>query len=664
MNLSELKSLVEIEKKKARLILCESELITKYDQQSGMPFVRIRDPKRPNLRGARISKFPGLVTLRSGYKVVVVEVFLEHRGQQWSQNVAFYQSSGKNTPKLSAKGQWVPFGGIAYRGHLAGLGEWNWILKHSGGKTNNPYRIIGEWLESIDRNPKLNFPRHYRLDLTDAQLNKILNDSGALRRDWLPNAAGGSQFAGVDKVKKVTIIPGKEAIGPNGKPLVAGRMSARHLESVKLKYNIAAEILSPYEYKIFRRVMDYRQTNELEYAEYRNKQDNIEKNIRDKGHQPGRAQVLGFDANDVDNILNKVEVEYDTRRSKALRSKAGFAGMGVGLAVPLPNFGRPLSTRAKQKAQALGNKLIYNVKTPLQVFIPAANEIRAKVGSFKDPLARNLGAYATRTVERSKNWKTYAAPGVLDFAFLGLGVYQIMDNKKMSLRQQEKALIQLAKDTAKDTAIGVSVCVASGPGCVAYMAYGIAMLADAIGPAILEAGISAGRWAEENIGKPIDDFLNGIFADVAEGLNSMLGIDKDAADRSRRYDFDDYGGMDSSAQDRRDAQDCADYHRNDIRYNAKTGGCVYLGARDKPSCDGVGGRWYEGLCYVDGHSETGGLPALKCPDGYISGETLGLDPKRCYKCTDKLADWADNKFSGGGMAAAIRKGCPGGDKEY
>ena len=461
MNLSELKNLVEVEKKKARLILCESELITKYDQQSGMPFVRIRDPKRPNLRGARISKFPGLVTLRSGYKVVVVEVFLEHQGQQWSQNVAFYQSSGKNTPKISAKGQWVPFGGIAYRGHLAGLGEWNWILKHAGGKTNNPYRIFGEWLESIDRNPKLNFPRHYRLDITDAQLNKILNDDGALRRDWLPNTAGGSQFPGVDKVKKVTIVPGKEAIGPNGKPLVAGRISARHLESVKLKYNIAAQILSPNEYKVFRQVMDYRQTKELEYQEYRSKQDNIEKNISDKGYQPARAQVLGFDANDVDSILNKVEVEYDTRRSNALRSKAGFAGMGVGLAVPLPDFERPLSTRTRQKARALGNKLTYDAK---QLTKKAIEKGRAEIKANK--LGLGLSAAATAISVKQ--------------------VYDIVNHEKMSYKQQIDALEDIAYDAGEEFAKVTLACKAGPWICLGYGLYAVGDLVTNIAVGKLE----------------------------------------------------------------------------------------------------------------------------------------------------------------------------------
>ena len=46
---------------------------------------------------------------------------------------------------------------------------------------------------------------------------------------------------------------------------------------------------------------------------YENIETVIEKNISDKGYQPARAQVLGFDANDVDSILkdDNITTEYN-----------------------------------------------------------------------------------------------------------------------------------------------------------------------------------------------------------------------------------------------------------------------------------------------------------------------------------------------------------------
>jgi hypothetical protein len=178
---------------------------------------------------------------------------------------------------------------------------------------------------------------------------------------------------------------------------------------------------------------------------------------------------------------------------------------------------RPSQARWKQITKSLTNRRGFvslkgmprNVTTPsLQDMarekkstnkkLPSGAPLEIKARELSQRLKNHAGDAARKTMEYVKDsakarvkgapkmLKASAVPGALDVAFFAYGTYKIVDNDKLSLRQQEEALVDLAKETAKDTGIAVTICVTTGPkGCLGYALYSLARLLDSMigGPA-------------------------------------------------------------------------------------------------------------------------------------------------------------------------------------
>ncbi len=102
--------------------------------------------------------------------------------------VAFYKSSGQGTPGRVVEGEWVPFGGIVF---YPGLGVWFVKLpaSHSQAQGEKILKKDSEFHEialELAENPE-NISSPQRMEDTYEgviEVNKTLEDQGALKKDW------------------------------------------------------------------------------------------------------------------------------------------------------------------------------------------------------------------------------------------------------------------------------------------------------------------------------------------------------------------------------------------------------------------------------------------------------------------------------------------------
>ena len=504
MNLSELKSLVEIEKKKARLLLCEapqegsrasdgsgarvrSDARWAGNYKEGGPFVlaEILDGGPLDAYNPPTHVFPDAPHV--GRRVVVLKVYRENG---LVEHIAFYSSSGQSynkyikkkdkngqlvkvlNPKYVPPGKWIPFGGIVYRGndiyhHQRGINRPGyWLIKMpsaSGMKNVNVYSDLANWLDAIDRNGAFNVRGQGSVRLRTDQLNKVLHSLGALKRQW----RAGDWKLGVRGVP-MSVVPGVEVtkdyyyVVGQGRPELDPQNIPGSLEAP------SKEKLSPEARRAgFDSNPAYDDPNYYDDRMRARKQQRAQ--FRDQG--PGQGSRRQNLRNNFRNAVNKIN------------NRRGY----VVLPRTLTKDWKPVSKKSGAHATIIGQRL-----QEMAPEMPATN------------MKKILGLWGT---------KAGAVGAVVDLGFFASEIHEILDNKKLSQKQKETMIRDKAEKHALDASKDAAICLALGAAltpaaCYAYL----------FGPLVYYAGAAALTIAKDALGG-LGDFLGDLMT-IGLGTNT------------------------------------------------------------------------------------------------------------------------------------------------
>ena len=496
MNLSELKSLVEIEKKKARLLLCEapqpgsraadgsgarvrSDYQWDGNREKGGPLVaaEIVDGGVLNAYNPPTHVFPD--DPQTGRRVVVLKVYYENG---LVEHVAFYSSSGQSydkyikkvdkngqlvkvlNPKYVPPGKWIPFGGIVYRGnhisnHRRGINSPGyWLIKMpsaSGRKDVNVYSDLANWLDKIDRNGAFHVHGQGSIRIRTDQLNKTLHWWGALKRQW----RAGDEKLGLRGVP-MSVVPGVEVtkdyyyvVGQPGRPPldpqnIPGSLEAPSKEKLSPEARRAGYDSNP----------AYDDPN---YYEDMKRLDNRQRaQFRDQSPGQGsRRQNLRYN---LQAAVNKI------------KNRRGY----VVLPRTLTKGWKPVSKKSGADATIIGQRL--------------------------QEMAPEMPGTSTKRILDFWGTKAGTVGAVIDLGFFASEIHEIIDNKSLSQNQKEAMIRNKAKkhaiDASKDTAICFVLAKTLTPAaCAAYL----------FGPLVYYAGAAALTVAKDAL-VGLGDFLSDV----------------------------------------------------------------------------------------------------------------------------------------------------------
>ena len=436
---SRLKSIIKEELRNVLLEQVENVTVAKFDQQTGerynivktrirdgRPYAIIRNPDSPNIKGAEIvhDTVDLVVEGHPTRRVIIIKVWYAGGG---SENIAFYSSSG--TGGGAKRGQWVPMGGIVYRDHLAGWSRRDWIVKAEG-KMKNRWRIIGKWIEEINKVGEL---PSKNVSVGDVQLNKILNNYGAIRTDWLAQAGEAyqnSQWYGLQKIKTFTTpVPTDPKT----------RVEIDHLNLVNQRIIAANNLLNQglltnEEYRIFRQALEFRLENEHLY----------------EGSELEKKSAA---------VHRKIDQQVVRQKQEKKSKKSKFAG------------------RAKKVGQTLKGRRGYVVLPDAVSKIINNSRQKTKVNKSLEgaDMAKDVGADMQRQAselakESGIKSKIFKIAGAVDTVMIADKAVKIIRDKKMSYKQQMDALYDLGEEVALEAGIATAA-YATGP--VGVAAYGL-----------------------------------------------------------------------------------------------------------------------------------------------------------------------------------------------
>ena len=458
MNLTELKSLVEIEKKKARLILCEAPQGPRYrvdakwggDQKLGGLFVgaEILNDGVLDAYNPPEHVFPG--DPHQPRKIIVVKAY---RADGTSEHIAFYSSSGtsypKGHPKYVPAGKWISFGGIVYRGnnkynHVRGINDPGyWVVKAPGRRKDvNKYSNLAKWLDNITANGA--FGRAKRR-LRNDQVNAVLNKRRALRPAWRDFLAPNTVFQGVEVSKDYYHVKPDET---RSTPFLDPK-------------NIPPGDQMPAPEKLSNEARERGYASNPVY-------DKPKQKLAPETKPEGRRQDL---RNNFRNAVNRIN------------NRRGY----VVLPRTLTKGWKPVSKKSGADATIIGQRL-----QEMAPEMPATNTKR--ILDFWGTKAGTVGA-------------------VIDLGLFASEIHEIIDNKNLSQNQKEKLIRDKAKknaiDASKDTAICFVLAKTLTPAaCAAYL----------FGPLVYYAGAAALTIAKGALGG-LGDFLSDLMT-IGLGTNT------------------------------------------------------------------------------------------------------------------------------------------------
>ena len=568
MNLSELKSLVEIEKKKARLLLCEvsvekvgdglyvrSDAKWAGDFKRGGEFISGEllhgregldafnppdqvfesDPHQPRkVVVVRVERHPSFVDerefvrqvdRRTGKTVTIRNLNYKPRFE----NIAFYSSSGASydpyiekfdnrgqlvkvpNPAYVPPGKWIAFGGMLYRGnnienHRRGLNDPSlYVLKRPFKK----FKHVNEYSalsKWLDAIDRGGAFGEPKTRLRTDQVNKTLNSVGALKKRWRSGGWTYSVFPGVEVTRDYYHVRG------GGVELDPERIpgSTRAPGPVALSYEASSR--------------GYTDADPV----YTQPKERITPATIPEPQQFAGGQGRQSPRQNFRNAVNKI------------KNRRGY----VVLPRTLTKGWKPVSKKSGADATIIGQRL--------------------------QEMAPEMPATSTKRILDFWGTKAGTVGAVIDLGFFASEIHEIIDNKNLSQNQKEKLIRDKAKkhaiDASKDAAICTVLSTALTPAaCAAYLS----------GPLVYYAGATALTVAKDAL-VGLGDFLSDVI---------NIGFGANTAQLTAKFNLEDQP-IDSESLEEEDYYDCMKRKKNGekVYWNPK--------ARKNPNT----GKW-QGECY-------------------------------------------------------------------
>ena len=434
--------------------------------QGGKPYAVIRDPKSPNIRGASVLHdeiYMDFGKGQGGRRIVIMKLWLANGS---TMNMAFYSSAGRGTPDPTdlahtKKGQWVPYGGIVYKGHQAGYGIQDYVIK-APGKINNEFRPVGLFLEEIDAKGEL--PRK-NVTFDKDTVNQWMQQNRALRADWLGGSSKGAQFYGLQTIEKFTIPVDPPAeynhvIGPRAK--------GAHKDYVNRRIQAANDLwsrglLTDQEFNLYRETLEYRVNNEHLYDG-----SEVERKARSVNWRVEKEAIRQEEV--------EAEEKKKTKLGDKLRARAGAVGRAVkgrrGYVV-LPDAVSKIINNSRQKTR---------VSKPLQ-----GADMAEAVGNDMQRQGRELAK------ESGITNKIFKIAGAVDTVMIADKAVKIIRDKKMSYKQQMDGLYDLGEEVALEAGLATAAAYLGAPGMAAYGLWVIGRLIASLPGESFETKDASGR---------------------------------------------------------------------------------------------------------------------------------------------------------------------------